>query len=314
LLETYRGEWTQYDAAKDKTGLQKPTPPDFGALAHEHNMIAGRTGLISQYELAELDVGKSVTRQRISVDQLMFTATTLFKPDISDYSSMFPEMKRTYFVFWKTDDQPDHIPKWEDPGVQAEVLRVWKLEEARKLALKRADELKAEAAASSGKSLKDLASVKKKKDVKILMPPEFSFLTQMYGMGRLQLGEVLGLEKVGTDFMQKVFSLSPSQADVATNQPKTEIYVVRAVEFTPYEELWSNFTSDADDWSIYALYSAQGMNEKTAGMVQMIGMEQNEVSQAWRDRVYADAGLKWEKPADQSSVPGQPAPAPSDED
>ena len=61
-------------------------------------------------------------------------------------------------MFWKTDDQPDHIPKWEDPGIQAEVLRVWKLNEARKLALKRADELKAEAAANSGKSLKELAS------------------------------------------------------------------------------------------------------------------------------------------------------------
>ena len=37
-------------------------------------------------------------------------------------------------MYWKTDDQPDHIPKWDDPGIQAEVLRVWKLDEARKLA------------------------------------------------------------------------------------------------------------------------------------------------------------------------------------
>jgi hypothetical protein len=292
--------------------MQKPTPPDFGALAHDYNMTAGRTGLISQYELAELDLGKSVTRQRVPVDQLMFTATTLFKPDTSDHSSMFPEMKRTYFVFWKTDDQPDHIPKWEDPGVQAEVLRVWKFEEARKLAQKRADELKAEAAASPGKSLKELASIKKN-GLKVLAPPEFSFLTQMYGMERLQLGEVPGLEKVGVEFMQKVFNLPPNQVDVAANQPKTEIYIIRAVEFTPFDELWSNFTSDADDWSIY---TTQRMSEKIAGMRNMIGTEQNEVWQAWRSRVYADAGVKWEKSAEQRSVPGGPAPAPppGDED
>ena len=53
--------------------------------------------------------------------------------------------------------------------------------------------------------------------------------------------------------MQKVFGLAPNQVDVATNLPKTEIYVIRAVEFTPFEELWSDFTADADNWSLYTL-------------------------------------------------------------
>ena len=145
-------------------------------------MSAGQTGLISQYDSAELDLGKSVNRQqRASVVELMFGATTLYKPDVSDYQQTFPDMTRTCFVFWKTDDQPDHIPKWEDEGIQAEVLRVWKLNEARKLALKRADALKAEAAANPGKSLNELASGKKK-DFTVLRPPPFSFLTQMYRM------------------------------------------------------------------------------------------------------------------------------------
>ena len=84
-------------------------------------------------------------------------------------------------------------------------------------------------------------------------------------MDDLQLGEVFGLErrpdsssgvhleKIGSDFMQKVFSLAPNQVDVATNLPKTEIYVIRAVEFTPFKELWSDFIDDADDWSLYTL-------------------------------------------------------------
>ena len=52
--------------------------------------------------------------------------------------------------------------------------------------------------------------------------------------------------------------MAPNQVDVATNLPKTEIYVIRAVEFTPFKELWSNFTADADEWSLYTtLFTAQ---------------------------------------------------------
>ena len=79
--------------------------------------------------------------------------------------------------------------------------------------------------------------------------------------------------------MQKVFSLAPNQVDVAANLPKTEIYVVRAVEFTPFEELWSDFIADADDWSLYTLYTPNGASERTAGLIQMIADEQGEVSQ-----------------------------------
>jgi hypothetical protein len=309
LLGKYRDEWTHYDAsAKSKTDSQKPIPPDFGALAHEYSMNAGETGLVSQDELRELDIGKSDNlQQRAPIVQSMFAATTLYKPDVSLYRHTFPE-KTSYFVFWKIDDQPDHIPKWDDPGIRTEVLRVWKLNEARKLALARAEELKKEAAANSGKPLDKLGSAKKK-DFTVLRVPEFSFLTQMYG--QLQMGEVFGLEKIGADFMQKVFSLAPDQVDVATNLPKTEIYVIRAVEFTPFAELWSDFTSDRDDWSIYTIYATRGMSEKTAGLSQMIYEEQQEVSQAWLKKVYEDAGVKWEKVADQRSAPGQQGPGPS---
>ena len=260
-------------------------------------MTAGRTGLVSQYDLAELDLGKSFNRQqRMPVYQLMFGATTLYKPDVSDYRGIFLRHGKTCFVFWKTDDQPDHIPKWDDPGIQAEVLRVWKLDEARKLAMKRADELKAEAAANAGKSLKNLASGKKK-DFKVFSPPPFSFLMQMYGQQpavgrgfRTWRRSVLRCS-VHAEGVQP----GPEPGGRATNLPETEIYVVRAVEFTPFEELWSDFISDADDWSLYTLFTPNASSEKTAGLFEMIGEQQREVSQAWLDKLHADAGLKWEK-------------------
>ena len=311
LLADWRKEkWLPYDAeAKSNPGAEKPTPPDFAVLAGK-NMSADRTGLVSQFDLMETDLGKSINRQqRMSVYQLTFGATTLYKPDVSEY----PGLTRTYFVSWKTDDQPAHVPNWEDAGIQTEVLRVWKLTEARKLALKRADELKAEAAKNPGKPLDKLDSGKKK-DFTVLRPPEFSFLSQMYG--QLQLGEVFGLEKVGPDFMQAVFGLAPNQVDVAANRPKTEIYLIRAVEFTPFKELWSNFTSEADEWSVFTLFTPNGVSERTAGLIELIRDDQGAVSQAWLKKVHDDAGLKWEKQTDQQrSAPGQgPGPSPIDED
>ena len=126
-------------------------------------MSAGQTGLVSQIELAELDLGKSVNlQQRTPVTQTHVRGDDALQARHFRLSAHVPGRGKDYFIFWKTDDQPDHIPKWDDPGIQAEVLRVWKLNEARKLAQERADELKAEAAANSGKSLDKLASGKKK--------------------------------------------------------------------------------------------------------------------------------------------------------
>ncbi len=323
LLAKYRGEWTNYDMAEDKSAAQKPTPPDFAALARKYDMSASQTGLISKYGLAETDLGKSTNRQqRMQVVDLMFGATTLYKPEVSDYGSS-SDSDKTYFVFWKIEDQPEHVPKWEEPGIQDEVLRVWKFNEARKLALKRADELKAEAAAKTGQSLKKLAAGKS--DFKVLRPLGFSFLTQDY-YGKLQFGKVFGmekvgpdfkqeafsLEKVGRDFMQKVFALKADQVDVATDLPQTEIYVIRALEFTPFEELWKNFTSQADYWT---LYNPNATPADVAGLLDLMTKDWDEVSQAWRSRLYADAGVKWEKTADQRSAPDQgPGPSPIDED
>ena len=139
-----------------------------------------------------------------TVAPIVFSATTLYKPDISaEFASNISAglATKSYFVFWKTDNQPDHIPKWEDPGVPAEVMQAWRLNEARKLAIKRAGELKDEAAANSSKSLAELAS-SKKKDFTVLRPLPFSFWTE-----RLRLGDVFGLDKVGPGFTQKAFSL-----------------------------------------------------------------------------------------------------------
>ena len=199
-------------------------------------------------------------------------------------------------------------------------LRVWKLNEARTLAAKRADELKAEAAANPAKPLNELPSVKKE-NIEVLRTLPFSFLNEMFG--RLQLGRVSGLqepgtpggpdfkqreytlEKIGVPFMEKVFVLAPNQVDVAMNLPKTEFYVVRPLKFTPFNELWSDFIDDGDDWTLYTHAQPTEGTDPLAGLRQMCISQQSEVSQVWLQKVQEDAGLKWEKPPDQDAASGQ---------
>ena len=48
-------------------------------------------------------------------------------------------------MYWKSDDAKELTPKFDDPGVREEVLRVWKLIEARSPAKKAAEALAAKA-------------------------------------------------------------------------------------------------------------------------------------------------------------------------
>ena len=245
-------------------------------------MTAGRTGLLSQRELADTDsrqVGDDhhrLRQQTHAADQL-FGPTTLYRTEKSEFDS-------TRFIFWKTDDQPGGVPSWDDPGIQAEVSVRWHLVQARKLALDAAEKLKAEAAASTGKSLKEL--IKNDKSVEYQKPSPFTWQTVLLGQARLS--EVGDLTHIGEDFMQQVFNLGPGQVMVTTNVPKSEVYLVRMIDATPMSELWKQYV--ADDTSrdyLYALYGKIG----------------SEAYSAWRKQILDDAGFKRETPAQPSNAP-----------
>ena len=63
----------------------------------------------------------------VPVSQYAFQSLSTFRPAISDDADGL-------YLFWKTEDEKDHVPKFEDEGVRDEVLRAWKMIEARKLA------------------------------------------------------------------------------------------------------------------------------------------------------------------------------------
>ena len=79
----------------------------------------------------------------------------------------------------------------------------------------------------------------------------FSWMSQgslpMGGMGggaQPQVSEISGVDKVGNDFMKSLFAIPANGVGIATNQPKTMIYVVRILdENRNFQQLNEDFVS-----------------------------------------------------------------------
>ena len=276
-LDDYRDKWAN-------AGDEKPTPPDFAALAKKYKMTAHRTGLVSENQLKETDFGKSgvfnsEARGLAPVVGEIFGPTTLYKSDVS-YGNAPLLSKRLVYFFWKTDDQPGGVPKWDDKGVQDKVREEWKLIQARGPAMKAAEDLKKKAGAKENedKSLKDF--VEAKSQIKVVKLPRFTWITSGMLTGQPPaISEVGDLQKPGEDFMKTVFSLSPGQVAVATNRSKSEVYVIRMISLTPFKVLWDLYISDSED--------------TTPEYVDVMRFAiRRDVDPAWRAKVMKDADYK----------------------
>ena len=301
-LDAYRSEWVG-------AGDEKPKPPDFAVLAKKYNMTAHRTGLVSMRQLFDTEFGKSQVyseeaRGAVPAVGEIFGPPTLYKVGVSFANAPLPSKRLVYF-FWKTDDQPGGVPKWDDKGVQSKVREEWKLVQAREPAMKAAEKLMKAASAkeNAGKSLKSL--VEAKSQIEVVQPPRFTWITSGMLTGQSPaLSEVGDLQKPGEDFMKAVFGLSPGQVSVATNRSKSEVYVIRMISLTPFQSLWDQYTSE--DTSPETTQEYLG--------VMRYGIRR-EVDPAWRAKVLKDADYKKvekkpgdDKPAPQSDAPEGPPP------
>ena len=303
-LDAFQSEWA--NAEEDK----KPAPPDVAALAKKYGMTGHKTGLDSKQQLKETPFGKSQVispetgRREDAVDEI-FGPTTLFKIDVSA-PPLFATPKRLEYLFWKTADVPGKVPDLGDPGVKDNVRREWKLVQARTLAVDAAKALKADAEKAlkadaekkenAGKALKALVAAKKETRIEVMQPPPFAWLTNPMSGQLPEISEVGDLTKPGEEFMKKVFAMRPGQVELATNVPKSEFYVVRMIELTPFNELFDDFTSP-ETAQYYVLLLVNAVREK--------------VDPAWLAQVRADADYKDNRKELRKAADGQSAP-PSD--
>lgn len=256
------------------TGQGKVDPPDFEAWAKENRLIQIETDLLPEWELRKLELADALAESGGSFFETVF-GQRLFVPTRGF------DLRGSQFIWWPIEEVKPRTPKWEDEGVRQTVLDAWKLVKARDLAKQAADKLLAEAR-KAGKPLKEVFAGRA--DVEVIDPPEFTWMTAgsvapLLSAGRLEVSAVGGVEWPGNEFMRTTFDLAPGEVGVAMNQPRTYVYVIRVVDFTPSDNvLWESFTTL--EYRHYAQIAANDMQAKLFG---------------WFAQIQEAIGLKWER-------------------
>ena len=277
-MERYRRDWNNFDDARIRKGskqVPEPAKLDFDAMAKEHGLTTGETGWITAMDAAGTEFGSSTVENVGPFALVAFSSVTKFRPETSR------DRQGNYYLFWKTADEKDRVPKFEDEGVREEVLRTWKMIEARTPALAEANKL-AEQARKEKKFLKH--TFVDQPDLRVVQPDPFSWLT--FGNvplgsapGAVRLSSVSGVDRPGEAFMQTVFGLAKGEVGVAMNAPQTVAYVIRMTELTPSEtSLWSQFK--ASDYSTYAPAAQQ---------------DQRQMYLAWLKEIKTNAKVDWNR-------------------
>ncbi|HID22163.1 MAG TPA: hypothetical protein EYP14_07145 [Planctomycetaceae bacterium] len=196
-----------------------------------------------------------------TVVQRVFGEETLqlFMPDVAE-----DIVTNSRFAYWAVQDVQEHVPTFDEPGVREQVVRAWKLQQARPKAEARAKELAERARKATARSTADennsaktptLAELLKGQTatgapdgppLNIVSTPQFSWLTMSNPSvpplnpfqpppSTVQLTDLSPLvDKAGEEFMRTVFDrLKPGEIGVAPNADKTVYYVVHVKERIP---------------------------------------------------------------------------------
>jgi hypothetical protein len=308
VMEQYHDQWTQYDVdrIRNKSAVA-PAEPNLAPIAKAAGLEWKKTGLLTAREVNRLDIGPSVEVRRQSNGALQ-PGQVMFEPLVFDSLpkyrfAMSADIRTDLFVFWKTGERKDRVPKFSEPAVQAEVLKAWKMIAARDKAEAAAKNL-ADDASKAKKSLLDLWG--KRADLKVTLTEPFSWLTASpmspySGMVPPHLSEVDGVDYPGPDFMKTVFGLGQGELGIAMNQPKTVVYVVRMVETHPADKVLQK-EFEVDPFANYATAALE---------------EQQQIFHKSREEIRADAKLHWDREPDQkrgAQPQQQSAPIGSDDD
>jgi hypothetical protein len=197
-------------------------------LAAKHNFTAGTVPLVDPIDLTATDPVTRIAKYEISEaydgygQQRINFVNAVFDESLQKYESRrIPgRVAGTDFIFWKTDEVAPKMPTFEECSKQVE--QFVKLQKAAKLA-RDAAKKEADAARQSGKSLSEFCAGQSNK--KVIESGLFSWISVDF-QGRLQRGQVPGIEYAGDDFMRDVFSLKEGEYGTALDNPKKTAYLV----------------------------------------------------------------------------------------
>ena len=225
-----------------------PAPPDVKKIAAAQGLEGGTSDLLNATQaVAAGGIGGSFElaasrelgmRQQRWIDTIFGGGAQMLQAVTSR------DIDGNRYVSWKTEDQPEFTPSFQ--SAREDVLRAWRIVEARPLARKAAEELVAEA--KEGTTLEAVAASRGGLEVEKVGP--FNWLTRgtaPFGSAP-ELSQPDGLSMPGEELMQAVFALEPGESTVAFNEPQTVCYAIRLGSFEPDEaQLKELFIAAAKD-------------------------------------------------------------------
>ncbi len=247
------------DGEESIAGPDRPVAPDFESQAREQGLSFQRVGPFSrlQFQGSDAEISRTFRIVQDANSQFGFRQDAYvqfaFDEDFALYRTVVTEdAQGNRYLSWKIEQFEERTPQLAD--VREEVVRAWKMEQARPLALEKAKSL-AQQAGDEGGNLQTILSGEGEPTVS--ETGLFSWLTlgdaavdpTMMSMPRLS--SVEQVDDAGPAFMQAVFSTPVEKLGTAFNHPQTHAYVFRVTEIDPSDAvlralfLSQNFTGYA---------------------------------------------------------------------
>jgi hypothetical protein len=216
-------------------------------LAKANDLTYQKTEPATWQQLRDTPIGNST---RPEWGGLPFYAAILNQ----DYELYEPvstqDLDANRYIAMKTADTPGKVPTLDE--VRDEVVKAWKLREAGKLALKRAEEL-AKAAQEKGGSLND--AIAGDTSLSVVRTDPFAFFTvgsvsrETQQVQSFRLSEPDDIVAAGPEFMEKVFALKEGEVTAAPNHNDSIAYAVKIAEHqNTLAELQQAFLGEDYNW------------------------------------------------------------------
>ncbi|MBI3837482.1 MAG: hypothetical protein HY288_06070 [Planctomycetia bacterium] len=307
-MRRYSDDLDVYNAAKSSNSAAKPPKPfPFKELAEAKQVIAKETDLITASEAASgTDIGQVQRPVQDRRSQFGFRLEPFSEFAFSDSLLIYQprpvdDNEGNMYLFWKTKERAAYIPTLDQ--VRDQVIHAWKMIQARELARTRADEYARQDRAAKI-PLKEFFG--KQENLKVIETSSFSWLSSGNvpfdpANSQPRISQVDGVERVGPEFMETVFGLSPGDVAVTRNHPRDTVYVVRLIDYEqPTDELRNEFAS-----------------EKQMRYMSVAAPDQRQMYLAWLDHMNKDAGVHWLRQADVAAsrrAAANPSPADFDDE
>jgi hypothetical protein len=268
-----------------------PPLPDFTALGKEFGVQAVTLPAMSIVELdRDTDLGKSFEMRLVQGFPMPGKSllNLAFAPEFPVFRAVrTQDDEQNQFLSWKTSNIADFTPPLDK--IRDQVVRSWKLMEAREPARKKAEQLAERARAATDKTLRQ--SMTGEPGVEVIEPDPFTWLTQGSATfdGSQQpprLTPIPKLNNAGPEFMRKVFAMKEGDIGVAWNFPQNVMYVVQLKKFEESESV------------LHARFMSYNFDRYASA-----GMELSErVQQGWLGTLQNQQGLRWLRQPHQPSA------------